>query len=223
MKRTIKAVIFDQDGLMFDTERVSVVAWKRAQAEFGITLEEDFLMTIRGMNVKSAALRFREVFGDSVDFMAFRERKQACHRELLEETGLPVKLGLKELLAYLKQAGCPMAVASASALPYTEKNLCEAGVREYFDHLVTGDMVSEAKPNPEIFLKAAELLGVEPEHCLVLEDSLNGVEAGLQGGFITVMIPDLTQPDEALRGRVHGVCRSLLELRDILETGEMSI
>ena len=82
--------------------------------------------------------------------------------------------------------------------------------------MITGDMVKEAKPNPEIFLKAAEALGEKPENCLVLEDSLNGVEAGIKGGFVTVMVPDLTQPDEELRQRVDRVCGSLLEVRDWL-------
>ena len=78
-------------------------------------------------------------------------------------------------------------------------------------------MVSHAKPNPEIFWKAAELLGEKPEDCLVLEDSLNGVEAGLRGGFVTVMVPDLTQPEEELKKRVYRVCSSLLEVKEMLE------
>lgn len=99
------------------------------------------------------------------------------------------------------------------------ENLERAGLTEFFSLMITGDMVQQAKPNPEIFLKAAEKMGEEPGHCLVLEDSLNGVEAGIQGGFVTIMVPDLTQPDQKLRSRVERVCDSLLEVRDWLMEG----
>lgn len=96
------------------------------------------------------------------------------------------------------------------------ENLRLAGIEEFFQEIITGDMVGEAKPNPEIFLKAAKALKEEPARCLVLEDSLNGVEAGLRGGFVTIMVPDLTEPDENLRGRVNRVCASLFEVKDWL-------
>ncbi len=213
----IKAVIFDQDGLMFDTERIAGIAWHQAEKEWGIHLEESFLKTIRGMNHQDARIRFEEVFGDSVDFMAFRGKKQEIFEALLERDGIPVKPGLYELLEYLEAQKIPAALASASRMEYTERNLEKTGIRRYFCHLVTGDMVSHAKPNPEIFWKAAELLGEKPEDCLVLEDSLNGVEAGLRGGFVTVMVPDLTQPEEELKKRVYRVCSSLLEVKEMLE------
>ena len=155
----IKAVIFDQDGLMFDTERISGIAWHQAEKEWGIHLEESFLKTIRGMNHQDARIRFEEVFGDSVDFMAFRGKKQEIFEALLEKDGIPVKPGLYELLEYLEAQKIPAALASASRMEYTERNLEKTGIRRYFCHLVTGDMVSHAKPNPEIFWKAAELLG----------------------------------------------------------------
>ena len=110
---------------------------------------------------------------------------------MLREMEMPVKPGVKELLTYLREKGYKIAMATASAREYSMDNLRLAGIDEFFDHVITGDMVKEAKPNPEIFLKAAEALGEKPENCLVLEDSLNGVEAGIKGGFVTVMVPDL--------------------------------
>ncbi len=220
-ERRIKAVIFDQDGLMFDTERVSAKAWNQAGEEFHIQLEESFLKTIRGTNYVDARKRFLAVFGDQVDYDRFRARKNECYERLLREGGVPVKPGLRELLSYLKEQRYPTAVGSASSLAYTENNLEETGIRSYFDYLVTGDMVSHAKPDPEIFQKAAGLLGEEPSHCLVLEDSLNGVEAGLTGGFVTVMVPDLTQPEEELKSRVYRVCDSLLDVLELFKKGEL--
>lgn len=217
MDRRIHAVIFDQDGLMFDTERISVESWHLAGEEFGFCPEEEFLCTIRGMNRHDTIARFREVFGDLLDFEKLRDRKNEYFHRLLRERGVPVKPGLHELLAYLKEQEYKMILATASTKEYSMRNLREAGVDQYFTRMVTGDMVTHAKPNPEVFLRAAQMLEERPEHCMVLEDSLNGVEAGLRGGFVTVMVPDLTQPDEALRRRVSAVCSSLREVIPVLE------
>lgn len=218
----MRAVIFDQDGLMFDTERISVEAWDLAGAEFGIHLEEEFLCTIRGMNHNTMKQRFFQVFGDTIDFEALRARKQQIFFRLVRERTVPVKPGLLELLEYFRQHGYKIALASASRKEYTMANLKEAGVESYFQFIITGDMVTQAKPDPEIFLTAARALGEAPEQCLVLEDSLNGVEAGLRGGFRTIMVPDLTQPDETLRKRVYAVCESLHQVRALLEQDEVS-
>lgn len=221
MGNQIKAVIFDQDGLMFDTERVSKEAWQIAGQECGIQLEESFLCTIRGRNHEDSTRRFREVFGDDPRIALLRKRKAEIFLQLVRTRGVPVKPGLKELLVWLKEHGIKAALASASAKEYTTANLQEVGIEGYFDGLVTGDMVREAKPNPQIFYRAAELLGEAPADCLVLEDSLNGVEAGLRGDFVTVMVPDLTPPTEELRGRVAAICGSLLEVRELLAQGKL--
>ncbi len=217
INRKIKAVIFDQDGLMFDTERISVEAWHIEGEAWGIHLDEDFLCTVRGMNVRDAAERFRQELGGSVDYVSFKEKKQERFETMLRQRGVPVKPGLKELLAFLKEHGYKIAMATASTKEYSLENLRETGIEHYFDYIITGDMVVHAKPDPEVFLKSAEALGEKPEDCMVLEDSLNGLEAGIRGGFYTVMVPDLTQPDEALRSRVDGVYSSLLEVKEMLE------
>lgn len=221
MENHVKAVIFDQDGLMFDTERVSKEAWQIAGEEFGIRLEESFLCTIRGRNYDDCTRRFEEVFGAEKDFEPLRRRKREIFLNLLKERGVPVKPGLKELLVWLKEHGFKTVLATASTKEYSMGNLKETGIEAYFDGMITGDMVEQAKPNPQIFCRAAEMVGEQPEHCLVLEDSINGVEAGLRGGFVTVMVPDLTQPDDVLRSRVRAVCGSLLEVKELLEQGAL--
>lgn len=217
MKRDIRAVIFDQDGVMFDTERMSSKAWNKAGEELGIEVEESFLCTIRGMNYQDATARFEEKYGSrGIDYEELRRRKKEYFTAMRRELPLPVKPGLYELLAYLKEQGYQIALATGSTKEYSLSNLEEAGVAQYFAYIISGDMVEHAKPSPDIFLKSAEVLGEKPENCLVLEDSLNGVEAGIRGGFVTVMVPDMTQPDETLRGRVDAVCESLLDVREWL-------
>lgn len=224
-ERMIKAVIFDQDGVMFDTERMSAKAWEKAGKELGVVPEEAFLCTVRGMNYRDATARFEAwSAGKNIDCEELRRRKKEYFTRMRKEQSLPVKPGLHELLAYLKEQGYKITLATGSAKEYSLGNLKEAGVEDYFEHIISGDMVAHAKPSPEMFLKSAQVLGERPEHCLVLEDSLNGVEAGINGGFITVMVPDMTQPDEKLRARVDQVCESLLEVRDWLQAmdGEAS-
>ncbi len=216
----IKAVIFDQDGLMFDTERLMAKAWMAVGQELGFEVDEGFLSATRGMNHEDTKASFEHRYGTSYDFYEIRARKKALFMEILERDGLPVKPGLKELLIYLKTKGYKIALASAASRWYAERNLKEAEIETYFDFVICGDMVTHAKPDPEIFLKAAAGLGERPEHCIVLEDSLNGVEAGIRGGFVTIMVPDLTQPSEALRSRLHGVCTSLVEVKEWIQNLE---
>lgn len=221
MKRDIRAVIFDQDGVMFDTERMSAKAWNKAGEELGIVMEEEFLCTIRGMNYQDATARFEVKFGGSgIDYEELRRRKKEYFTAMRKELPLPVKPGLHELLAYLKEQGYKIALATGSTKEYSLDNLSEAGVTEYFEYIISGDMVEHAKPSPDIFLKSAQVLGEKPENCLVLEDSLNGVEAGISGGFVTVMVPDMTQPDEALRNRVDAVCETLADVKTWLQAGK---
>lgn len=217
MERRVRGIIFDQDGLMYDTERISGECWGLAGQEFGFVPDEAFLSTIRGKNRADVAAQFRETVGDRIDFEELYGRKMEYFHQLLRERGVPVKPGLYELLAYLQDHGYKIVLATASTKEYSVNNLRETGIEQYFVHMVTGDMVAHAKPDPEVFLRAAREIGEEPEHCMVLEDSLNGVEAGLRGGFVTVMVPDLTQPDEALRARVDAVCGSLHDVIGVLE------
>lgn len=215
MKQMIKAVIFDQDGLMFDTERISAEAWNKAAGELGVTVRESFLCTVRGMNYEDSTRRFKEEYGNiDVDVEDLRRRKREYFTAMMQEREIPVKPGLPELLVYLKEQGYEIALATASSLDYSMENLRRAGIAEYFHHFVTGDMVKHAKPDPEIFLRTAECLGRKPEECLVLEDSLNGVRAGVEGGFVTIMVPDLTQPDEWIRQSSATVCDSLFAVKE---------
>lgn len=114
-----------------------------------------------------------------------------------------------------------MAVASSSPKFQVEKNLVRAGVREYFDAVVSGEEVLHGKPAPDIFLLAAEKIGIDPKDCYVFEDSINGIRAGVAAGSASVMIPDITQPDEEIRSICAAVCGSLLEVVDEIQAGTL--
>lgn len=207
--KQIKAVIFDMDGVMFDTERLSAELWQELGQEMGFAAGENLLRRVRGNNIEQVKAAFRMHFGEGFPLEEVFRRKRALMEERLERDGVPVKRGLRELLDWLREEGYKLAVATGSSRERVLKNLRDAGVEGYFEQLVCGDQVPVSKPDPAIFLLAAQRLGVEPGHCLVLEDSLNGVEAALAGGFVTVMVPDLLQPEAALRQRLDGVCEDL--------------
>lgn len=218
--RQIKAVLFDMDGLMFDTERVAVRFWKQAGEELGVHLTEEFLLYSRGSRINEARELFARCCGSDEYYMAVRERKQELYTAWMASHEVPVKPGLFELLAWLKEHDCRMVLATSTkretALGYLERT----GIREYFDGYVCGDMITRSKPDPQIFLMAAELVGCRPEECVVLEDSFNGINAALAGGFKAVMVPDLAEPSKEMAERLWAKCETLGDVIGVLERSQ---
>lgn len=223
MSDKIQAVIFDQDGLMFDTESLSAASWFLIGPKYGIHADKEFLRSLRGCKPDKTKQACMERYGDIPDYDRFREEKRRYSYQYIAEHGVPVKKGLKELLIYLKNHGIKTAVATASSESWTQGNVKGAGVAGYFDEFVYGDMVKEAKPNPAIFLLAAGRLGVEPDKCVVLEDSFNGIKAAAAGGFCPVMVPDQDAPDEEMRGLYTACCDSLLDVISLFEDGVLTL
>ncbi len=213
----IKGIIFDMDGLMFDTERIALMVWNQVWESEGIDPNCPELGDMHGITVQEAAIRYETAFHGTVDYYELRKKKQALMEEYIHTHGLPVKKGLYELLDYLKERKYRIAIATSTmekeAVPYLKM----AQVTEYFDGRVFGDMVEHGKPDPEIFCKAAEQLKLKPEECMVLEDSRNGLCGALAGGFHAVMIPDQQKPDPKLSKLLAAVCDSLLDVPCLLE------
>ena len=219
MAKKINAVIFDQDGLMFDTERLSLEGWEKAARRYGICLDKGFLRDLRGRKPDKVKAAFLNEFGSSLDFDTIFEEKRRYSYQWIRENGVPVKPGLKELLIYLKEQGVKTAVATASSEGWTQGNVKGAGLDGYFDGYIYGDMVKEAKPDPAIFLMAAKMLGEEPGTCIILEDSFNGIKAAHAGGFLPVMVPDQDEPDEELSKLLTARCSSLTDVIGLFEDG----
>lgn len=225
MPNPIQAVIFDQDGLMFDTESLAATSWFEVGPKYGIHVDGNFLRGIRGCKPDKVKQVCTQQFGEEAmeDYDRFREEKRQYSYRWIAEHGVPVKKGLKELLIYLKDHNIKTAVATASSESWTQGNVRGAGVEKYFDDYIYGDMVKEAKPNPAIFLLAARRLGVDPGACVVLEDSFNGIKAAAAGGFNPVMIPDQDQPDEEIRNLLTACCDSLTDVIGLFENGSLSL
>ncbi len=212
----IQGVIFDMDGLMFDTERMWASFWKPALDALGLPYSEGLDEDARGTAGETMRAVLRKHYGPDCDTEAILNSLHAVAAQAFKNP-VPKKPGLDELLAYLKGKGRPIAVASSSRDDVVRRHLKNGNIEHYFDVILTGDMVQHSKPAPDIFLAAAQQLGVRPSECLVLEDSYNGVRAGHAGGFVTIMVPDLLPADDEMRSLYTTECVSLHAVRRLLE------
>ena len=194
----IRAVLFDMDGTLIDTEKYYRIFWPRALADFGYEMTDEQALEMRSLGRPFAPARLREWFGGELDYYAVRERRKALMEEALEQEGIQVKPGAAELLAFLRERGITTAVATATDRERACQYLRQTGLADYFDRVISATQVKEGKPSPDIYLFACESLGNKPEECMAVEDSPNGVLSAYRAGCRVVMVPDQTEPDEEL-------------------------
>lgn len=214
----IKGLIFDMDGLMLDTEKLLLKFWIQSANEFGFDMKREHVLGIRSLAAKYAIPKLQDIFGKSFDYYEVRKRRIELMNKYIEENGVEKKPGLDLLLEYLKIHGYKIAVATATDKPRAEMYLKSVGVLDYFDVMVCGPMVENGKPEPDIYLKACELLKLNPSECLALEDSPNGIISAYRAGCKPVMIPDLSQPDEEILCLLYKKLNRLDCVIDLLET-----
>lgn len=212
----MRAVIFDMDGLMFDTERVFFGAWDYAGEKMGLGKAGYMLMRTLGMNTADGNQQWRNEFGDDVDIDALWAYTKEYMDDYYSRYAVTVKPGLYDLLTYLERRHYKLAVASSTRLEKVERHLRNANVRQYFSAVITGDMVEHSKPEPDIYLKAAAALGEASEDCYALEDSRNGLIAAHKAGCKAIHVPDLWQPDDEVKQFILGPFDDLLAVRDWL-------
>ena len=213
----MKAVVFDMDGLMFDTERVAILAWDYAGEKMGIGKAGYMVYKTLGVNVNASNQIWIEEFGDRYNEEELWKYTREFNSDFYAKNKVPVKMGLYVLLDYLKANDYKLAVASSTSKRGVERNLKSAGVLEYFDAIICGDMVEKSKPEPEIYLKACEALGVEPAEALALEDSRNGLLSAYRAGMKVIMVPDLWEADEEIKSFLWNMCEDLEEVKTFLE------
>ncbi len=215
----IEAVIFDMDGLLLDSETLSMEALETAGAALGFEMPSSFCRGMIGSSVDLCRAMIRERYGDGFPldrYFALHGR----HLDALVASGrLALKDGVAALLDVLDQRGLRRAVATSSGRRRALHHLEQAGIHRRFDRIVTRDDVSRGKPDPEPYLTAAAALGVPPSACLALEDSHTGVRAAHAAGMRVVMVPDLLQPTEEMHEKAHRIVRSLHEVIGLLDRG----
>jgi HAD superfamily hydrolase (TIGR01509 family) len=213
----IELVIFDMDGLIFDTERIALEAWSIAAKEYGYEITEEVYVNTVGLNSEKTKKFYMGHFGEDFPCDVIREKRYEITEKMIVEKGLPMKEGLLELLEYLKKTNLKRAVATSTERKRACNLLEQAKIKDYFNYVICGDEIKSGKPEPEIFLKVAEKLGVENDRCIVLEDSFAGIMAASKAGMMPVMIPDMLQPNEEILKLLHKKLGNLKEVIKVLE------
>ena len=213
----ICAVIFDMDGVLIDTEKHYNAAWCQAATEAGFPFTREHALLLRSCEAKEGEKLMQGIFGLSFDYYAIRERRRELVRERLAQYGLEKKPGVEETLRFLRAKGIKTAVATATALDITKSHLTTIGVCDLFDSIVSAKNVAHGKPEPDVYLYACEQIGERPQDCMAVEDSPNGIMAAYRAGLRTVMVPDLTQPDEELTKYLYDCVNSLSDLCELVD------
>jgi len=208
--------IFDMDGLMLDSERITNRAWIQAAADLGYTLTEDILIQSVGCSTAQFEKTQKKYLGEDYPFNAAWDLKNKHFEEFIEAEGIPLKHGLLPFLDLLEQRDIRKAVASSTKNPQVEKRLKRTGLFDRFEVVIDGSLVTHAKPEPDLFLEAAKRLKVEPQTCLVLEDSPYGVQAANAACMPVILVPDLLHPSDEIRSLTVGVFDSLEDVRSFL-------
>jgi len=215
--RTIDAVIFDMDGVLIDSERISFKCFQEVFKEYNYEIDEPFYLKVIGRNFEGIKALMIEEYGDDFPFDIIYRKKADLAHEITNKNGVIVKPGVHELLDYLNQKKYKIAVASSTRKERVLELLEEAKIKDKVDYIIGGDQVENSKPNPEIFLKAAKGLDIKPENCMVIEDSDAGITAAHAAKMIGIHVPDMKFLEDENKQLAFKICRSLSEVKEYLE------
>lgn len=210
-------IIFDMDGVMIDSERQSNEGWLWAAKQQNVTMPMWLIDSFKGAPASLSCQFFDDYYKGKIDYWETRELRSEYVYRLREKEGIPVKKGLFTLLDYIRRKQLKCAVATSTRRESAENTLHTIGAWEYLDKVVYGDSVEHGKPEPDIFLMAARQIGAEPEECIVIEDSINGIKAGYAAGMKVVHVPDTIQIDDKIRALTYRVCEDLEKVIDVID------
>lgn len=214
----IKAIIFDMDGVLIDSERVSLECFKKAAKIHGVDLDIGLYMSTIGQNAKTCDEIYMCCFKDRELLTKAKITYQTLFKEESENHRISLKKGAREIIEYLQKNNYLYALATSSAMPYVEMAFKNQGYQEIpFKHIMTGDKIINSKPDPEIFIKAANLMNVDVKDCLIIEDSLNGIKAAYNANATSCLVPDIIEPNEEMINKANYIKNNLLEVLDLIK------
>lgn len=213
-----QAVVFDMDGVIFDTERLVIEFWKEVAKKHNIPNIEHTCIQCLGTNRVRTREIFLENYGADFPYDPYRAEVTELFNTHYKGVPLPTKPGVRELLSYLQEQDIKVGLASSTAQHLVRDEIGTAGLLPYFQTLVCGDMVEHSKPAPDIFLKACEILNADPTKSIAIEDSFNGIRSAHCAGMTPIMVPDQVQPTDEIRALAFHVMPSLLDVLNWLKT-----
>lgn len=216
MQKNYKAVVFDMDGVIFDSERAFRECWVEFSKKYNIERIDEVYLRCTGVTTEGIRKILTDEYGEDFPFDAYIKDTYDLFHEKYDGGRLPMKKGVFELLSYLRQSEKKIALASSTATDMVINELRDAGVLRFFDKIVGGDMVKKSKPEPDIFLRACEELGVSPCDTYAVEDSFNGIRSAFSGGLRPIMVPDLLPADEEMEQKTEIILSDLIAVRDYL-------
>ena len=210
-------IVFDMDGVLFDTQKLYIKAWHEVADILGIpNISEPAYLCI-GRNEDDQTEILDKYYPNGFPYEKFKKLKREKLLSYVEKD-VPLMKGTKELLEYLKEIGAKVAIASSTRQSVIRHHLELTGLTGYFEKIISGDMVEHSKPAPDIYLMACKELGVEPFEAFAVEDSYNGIRSAAAAGLKTVMIPDMQPYNEEMQKLVHGCFENLLVFKEYLKT-----
>lgn len=212
----IKAVLFDMDGTLIDTEKYYAVYKQKAAREAGYRMSLELIYDMRSKCSKFARTQLKEIYGEEFDYEAFTNRRKELMQEHVEKYGLELKPYVRETVQELRRRGYQTAVVTATAEERAMKYLKLTGLIDLFDEVVCASMVENGKPCPDEYIYACEKIGYKPEECAAVEDSPNGVTSAWGAGCPVIMVPDLARPNDDTVSKTWHVADNLKEILSIL-------
>ena len=213
----IKALVFDMDGLLLDSERIVKRSWNEDGNELGIPGIGEHIYHTICLNRKARNEYFKNAYGTDFPLEDFNQRTSDIFFRIIGNTGIPLKAGAKELLEYAKGQGYKIAIATSTSQAYAIKEMTDAGIWQYFDGGIFGDMVKNTKPDPEIYLKACESIKMAPNDCLALEDAPAGIHSAHAAGLKVIVVPDLMEPDKETLALTYRKFETLYDVIPLLK------
>jgi len=212
----IEAVLFDLDGVIFDTEIVYLDIWTKIFQSYEHKMTKEVYISVMGRGRNNVIKTFLDVYGHDLPIIQMYKEKDENLAQIIEKGQIPMKVGAKEILKFFKENKYKVALATSAKRDRAIKQLKMANIEDVFDIIVCGDEVINAKPDPEIFLKAAEKLSINPKNCIVIEDSPAGIKAAYNAKMVGIHVEDLKKADEEILKYCHKSFKNLLDIKQYL-------